>query len=310
MKVWALINTALQRGDVTVTSTLTASAVSRSAEKPLKRGVNESLTNMVVASAFVLFAASVFAGDVERVGTIADPEIKECSGIVASRQYPDVFWVHNDGKKERLYAINRKGATLAEFKVKGAKFEDWEDIALDSQNNLYAADTGNNDAKRAEVAVYQFPEPDPNSAEKSVHVKRHWVLQYPSGPRDCESLLIVGTNGYLISKVTKNRMAEIYTFPLQDSAGPITLKGLARLAIDSPVTAATLSPDGKRFGAISKLGAFFFDFNGTFPTNGLIRPVRHMRFQHESIEGCTFVPEGLLVAAESKELFLFKLPPH
>jgi hypothetical protein len=310
MKVWALINTALQRGDVTVMSNLTASAVSRTAEKPLKRGANESLANVLFAGAFILFVLSAAAADVERVGTIGDPEIKECSGIVASRQFPNVFWVHNDGKKERLYAINRKGATLAEFKVKGAKFEDWEDIALDAENNLYAADTGNNDGKRTEVAVYQFAEPDPNSAEKSVAVKRHWRLQYPSGPRDCESILIVSTNGYLISKVTKNRMAEIYSFPLQDSAGPITLKALARLAIDSPVTAAALSPDGKRFAAISKLGAFFFDFTGAFPTSGLIRPVRHMRLQHESIEGCTFVPEGLLVAAESKELFLFKFPPH
>ena len=29
------------------------------------------------------------------------------------------------------------------------------------------------------------------------------------------------------------------------------------------------------------------------------------KFKHEHIEGCTFVPEGLLVTAESREIYLF-----
>ena len=257
----------------------------------------------------ILGAASVLAGGIERVGTIADPEIKECSGLVASRQFPDVFWTHNDGKKERLYAINRQGATLAEFKVTGAKFQDWEDLALDADSNLYAADTGDNDAKRSEVAVYQFAEPNPKSGKKSVAIKQRWQLRYPAGPRDCEGIVILGKNAYLVSKVTRNKMAELFTFPLQDaSTETITLKPLAHLGIDSPVTSAAISNDGKRFAVISKLGAYFFDLDGAFPGSGILRPAQHMRLEHDSIEGCTFVPEGLLVAAESRELLLFTIP--
>jgi hypothetical protein len=263
---------------------------------------------MRAALMFLLVAASACGNNVERVGTIDDAEIKECSGIVASRQYPDVFWVHNDGKKEHLFAINRKGATIAQFKVKGAKFHDWEDITLDASNNLYAADTGDNDGKRKEVDVYQFGEPNPNLAEKSVSIQRHWILRYPTGPRDCESLVVAGTNGFLITKVTGNRMAEVYTFPLQDSDKPITLTAVARLVVDSPVTAASVSLDGKTLAAISKEGAFFFPFSGDFGSSKLVQPERRVLFRHESIEGCTFVPEGLLVAAESRELFLFKTP--
>ena len=259
---------------------------------------------------FVLIAMSALGGQVERIGKIADPEIKECSGIVASRQYPDVFWVHNDGKREHLFAINRKGATIAAFKVKGAKFQDWEDITLDKDNNLYAADTGNNDEKRMEVAVYRFPEPDPNSTEKSVQIARQWTLRYPVAPRDCESIVIAGTNGCLITKVTKNRMAEVYSFPLDASESPIVLKSLSRLAVDSPVTAAAVSLDGKMLAAISKEGAFLFNFDGTFLSSKLMRPERGIRFHHESIEGCTFVPDGLLVSAENRELFLFKTGAH
>jgi hypothetical protein len=274
---------------------------------------------MRTAAFFISLATSLLGADVERVGTIAHPEIKECSGIVASRQYPNVFWVHNDGKKERLYAINRKGATLAEFKIEGAKFQDWEDIALDAENNLYAADTGNNDGKRAEVAVYQFAEPNPSTAGKSVAIKRDWVVRYPGEPRDCESIVVVGGNAYLVSKVSKNRLAEVFTFPLQDSAAglpkttsrsPLVLKPLARLAIDSPVTASALSADGKRFAAISKEGAFLFDFSGEFPASGIMRPQGRVSLRHDSTEACDFVPDGLLVAAESRELFLVKIAPH
>ena len=265
---------------------------------------------MRIALVLILVATSVFAGDIERVGTIADPEIKECSGIVASRRHSDVFWVHNDGKKERLYAINRKGVTLAEFKVQGARFQDWEDIAIDAQNNLYAADTGNNDGKRAEVAVYRFVEPDPAAAQKTVAVDRQWLIRYPGEPRDCESLIVVGRNAFLISKLTRNRLAEVFTFALDDSAAPISLKPMGRLAVDSPVTAASVSSDGKRLAAISKKGAFLFDFGEGFTASGALPLRSRIPFPHESIEACDFVPDGLLIAAESRELFLLKLPAN
>jgi|SRR5436190_3087547 len=255
-----------------------------------------------------VFTDLASGANVERIGKIADPEIKECSGIVASRQYPDVFWVHNDGKRDRLFAINRKGVTVAEFKVKGAEFHDWEDITLDADNNLYAADTGNNDCKRTEVEVYRLREPNPKHTDKAVRVTRQWKLRYPLAPRDCESIVVVGTNGYLISKVTGNKMAEVFSFPLEGSEGPITLKLLSRLVVDSPITAAAVSPDGKTLAAISKEGAYFFDFDGTFLSTQLLRPKHRIVFMHKSIEGCTFVPDGLLVAAEDRELFLFKIP--
>src|SRR3954465_14687151 len=106
---------------------------------PLQRSLNGAWFGFIV----FLTASCVPAANVERIGTI-DPEIKECSGVVVSHRFPDVFWVHSDGAREHLYAINRKGGIIAEFKVKGADFHDWEDITLDTNNNLYAADTGDN----------------------------------------------------------------------------------------------------------------------------------------------------------------------
>src|SRR5205814_10079867 len=133
----------------------------------------------------------------------AHPRIGESSGIVASRQYPGVFWTHNDGggfKKQVLYGITRAGKFLAEFRVVGALLHDWEDIAIDAEHHLFAGDIGNNVSVRTQLAVYQLDEPNPKSSG-SIAVKRGWQLRFPKAPFDCESLFVWKGWGYVISKV-------------------------------------------------------------------------------------------------------------
>src|SRR5438105_2218254 len=98
------------------------------------------------------------------LGRITHPHITESSGIVASRQYPGVFWTHNDGggfKKQVLYGITRSGKLAGEFRVTGALLHDWEDIAIDNEHHLFVGDIGNNNAAREHLAVYELDEPDP-----------------------------------------------------------------------------------------------------------------------------------------------------
>ena len=48
----------------------------------------------------------------QSVGQISHEPISECSGIVASRRYEGIFWVHNDsGHPPVLYAIRESGGT-------------------------------------------------------------------------------------------------------------------------------------------------------------------------------------------------------
>lgn len=279
----------------------------------------QAMFRSVASPLLIVFMGAALAADpqpkmispgVLQVGRIQDPEITECSGLIASRQYPDVFWTHNDGKREKLFAITRDGKTIAEFNVRAkknaayeVKMKDWEDIAIDSQNNLYASDMGNNDCKRTEVAVYRFPEPDPKSSEKAVHVQDHWVLKYPGSPFDCESLAVQGTNAFVVSKVTHRRMAELYRFSLDPQKPAQTLQLVGRLMIDSPATAADISPDGKRFAVLAKSGPFIFSVDGDIAAATRVVP-KHKLWSHETMEACTFVPEGLVVACESREIFL------
>jgi len=249
----------------------------------------------------------VVAPGVFEIGRISHPRITESSGVAASRQFPGVFWTHNDGgggRKQVLYAIARDGQALGEFLVDGVLLSDWEDIAIDDEKHLFIADTGNNESRRTELAVYQIDEPDPKTAVRSLRPRKTWRLRFPGEPFDCESLFVWQGSGYVVSKVIKDARARIYRFPLADHKQPVTLELVATTKIESPVTGADISPDGKLLGLIAKSGAFVYTINGDVAKAGKGRP-HQTKFRHEHIEACAFVPEGLLVTAESREIYLF-----
>lgn len=241
------------------------------------------------------------------IGRINHPRITESSGIVPSRQFGGVFWTHNDGggyKKQVLYGITREGRIVAEFRVRNALLHDWEDLAIDAAGHLYLADIGNNNATRTELAVYEIDEPDPKCGRSAVDVGRAWRLRFPQAPFDCESLFVWQGYGYIISKVFDGQRAGIYRFKLANQSEPVTLQFVTRLKIDSPVTGANISSDGKLLGVVAKSGAFVYRIEGEVARVAHQKPW-HTKFSHVHIEGCCFVPEGLLATAETREIYLF-----
>jgi hypothetical protein len=268
-----------------------------------------------------LLAASLTAGNaaepgqeiapgVRLVARISDPRIKESSGVVASRRYTNVYWTHNDGggpKKQVLYAIDREGDTRASFPVVGVALHDWEDIAIDDAGHLFIGDIGNNDSKRDALAVYEIDEPNPQASAGSISPKRAWNLRFPQAPFDCESLFVWKDHGYVISKVFDKAPAQIFRFPLKDTNGPLTLELVATTEIESPVTGADISADGRLLGLVAKNGAYVFRIDGDV-TRVINTNPQHTKLKNEHIEGCCFVPEGLLATSERRMIFLFTDP--
>jgi hypothetical protein len=247
---------------------------------------------------------------VRLLARISDPHIKESSGIVASRRYADVFWTHNDGggpKKQVLYAIDREGNTRAFFSVVDVTLHDWEDIAIDNAGHLYIGDIGNNDAKRDTLAVYEIGEPNPQAGAGSVSSKRAWKLKFPGAPFDCESLFVWKDQGYVVSKVFDNARAQIFRFPLKETNEPLMLELVATTKIKSPVTGADISADGRLLGLVAKNGAYVFRIDGDVRRVINANP-HHTKLKNMHIEGCCFVPEGLLATSERRMIFLFTDP--
>ena len=223
------------------------------------------------------------------VAQVAHEPIAEMSGIVKSRRYPDVYWVHNDsGDEPRLFAIRADGGVvmppwLSERFVVGAAAagsdgkqaypgvridmaanSDWEDIAID-QDTLYIADVGNNGNGRRDLGVYVLTEPNPLATDRARILK--WLpIAYPDqdafpGPRwhfDCEAVFVFQGKLYL---VTKHRASGKIDVPETganlyrlDTAHTDRVNVLTK--VDSHpdlggwVTGADVSPDGKTLAVL------------------------------------------------------------
>jgi hypothetical protein len=271
------------------------------------------LASLLAASLTVGNAAEPgqeIAPGVRLVARMSDPRIKESSGVVASRRYTNVYWTHNDGggpKKQVLYAIDREGDTRASFPVIDVTLHDWEDIAIDNAGHLFIGDIGNNDAKRDTLAVYEIDEPNPQTGVGSVSPKRAWKLKFPEAPFDCESLFVWKDHGYVVSKVFDKARAQVFRFPLKDTNGPLTLELVATTKIKSPVTGADISADGTLLGLVAKNGAYVFRIDGDV-TRVINAKPHHTKLKNMHIEGCCFVPHGLLATSERRMIFLFTEP--
>jgi hypothetical protein len=247
---------------------------------------------------------------VQWLGGMADNRIDESSGVAVSRRDPNVFWTHNDGgagKRPRIFSIDRTGKSLGAFSIGGTNLHDWEDIATDAAGNLYLGDIGNSEAKRTTLAVYQFPEPDPRASGGAAGVQRAWQLRFPGAPFDCESLFVWKDHGYLVSKVAPGTHAQIFRFPLKDTTEPVTLELVVSTKIDSPVTGADISPDGKLLGLVANNGAYVYRIDGDIARVAKAKP-HHTKYKDAKIEGCSFVADGLICTSETGAIYLFTDP--
>src|SRR6516162_3823458 len=99
----------------------------------------------------------------EPLGRFDVQAIPEASGIVKSRRFPGIFWVHNDsGNPPLLFAVRRDGRIVRRFRV-AVPNVDWEDIAMDDRGHLYLGDIGNNGGLLPLRVIYRIDEPDPSS---------------------------------------------------------------------------------------------------------------------------------------------------
>jgi hypothetical protein len=238
------------------------------------------------------------APGIYRVADASVSGLVEASGLVLSRNRPDVFWTHNDGSRPTLYAMNGDGVRIQTVAVTGFSPTDFEDIATDSDGNLYLADTGDNREQRQTVTVVRVREPA--AGELTAAVTAVWTLRWPSGARDAESLFIHGGHGWLIGKIRGiGETSPLMRFPLAATNGLTTLEFVGDLAIDSPAAGADITADGRKLTVLSRAAAYVWTVAGDPARSVITAPARvdfDLGFQNE---GITFVPQGALVIAES-----------
>lgn len=223
------------------------------------------------------------ACEVVEKGINLPEELRETSGIAASRAHPGVYWSHNDsGRQPELFAVGLDGSLRARMAVTGAENRDWEDIALGpcpggGGDCLYLADTGNNAKDRKHVALWVFPEPAPDAAATAPATE--YRAQFAGGATDIEALAVLPDGRVLLVSKGNNDAIRLIRWPTPLRAGTDpTLEPLRELApepreMGDRVTGASASPDG-RFVAVRTYAAL--DIYRTQDLLGTGRPIAQL----------------------------------
>lgn len=156
-------------------------------------------------------------------------EINEASGMVASRQHPDLFWIHNDsGDSPSVYGVNMfTGELVTTVTLEGVRARDWEAIAIgdcgDGRECIYIGDIGDNLAKHASVRIIRFPEPGIKCPNRTVSNAEVMVANYSDVEAiDAESMFVTGEDVWILSK--EPNTFRVYKAPFVEGAEPQTLQ--------------------------------------------------------------------------------------
>lgn len=188
---------------------------------------------------------------IKKIGKL--PTVANESSGLARGSTKDSFWTHNDsGGKTELYEFDLTGKLVSTKTVPGAKNKDWEDLAQDQAGNVYVGDFGNNSAPRSSFDIYKWQIDQP-TAEKITftYSQQKNNAGTPKLPVfDCESFFYHQNNLYLFSKNWgKDKSVKLYQLPAE--SGDHVLAPVDSIDINTQVTSADISPDGKTFALLT-----------------------------------------------------------
>ena len=206
-------------------------------------GLLIALLVVVLVSSLARRADGAEAGP-DVVSRMTDARITESSGLAISVKHDDLAYTINDsGNAPIVFAIKiSTGAVVGTTTITDNTPIDTEAIAIDGDGVLWVADTGDNQERRTDVALYALPEPGPG--DHSVAATRY-PLTYPDGPADVETLLInprTGAKGV----VTKGLFAgELLALPSKLVANRANVAKATGHEMPAVVTDGVMSANGR-----------------------------------------------------------------
>jgi hypothetical protein len=213
-------------------------------------------------------ASPEVVGEPQRVGNLANPQLKEVSGLAASSLFPSLLWAINDGGDDPLlYAVGTDGADLGAFRVEGAKNIDWEALAsfrLQDKAYLLIADVGDNWEQRQTATLYIVEEPSITATglNSNITVPISWQIHftYEDGPQDCEAAAVDPVKQRVLLLTKRGLSPLLYELPLQPAGpdAPELARPLASINHFNGPTDMDLSPDGLSAVVLTYNHAYLF----------------------------------------------------
>ena len=170
---------------------------------------------------------------------VITPLVAEISGIAASAANPGYIWAHEDsGTPTQLYLVGNNGSVAKKIFIKKTTNRDWEEMAL-VQQDIYIAETGDNNQAYTNYRFYKFPEP--LMSADTVFAVDTISFTYPDGSHDSEAFLVDATTRDIFIITKRDIPSRIYKLSFPYTANMVaSLEGNLGY---SGVTGATISPD-------------------------------------------------------------------
>lgn len=231
---------------------------------------------LVPAVAVGSAAADVSFGAPTGVCQMNDSRLPEGSGLLVTDTGFDA--INDGGLQIEVFHLDHlcqiTGTTTAQVDP-----YDVEDLARGSDGRLWMADIGDNNSRRANIAVEILPATGDDVTSQTL-IRR---FAYPDGPHDAEALIVAPDNTIVV--VTKDFLgsSEVYQSPaavdlaVGGSSDPVTLVkvGSLQLAVtDTPggpvglagnllITGAASTPDGKLIALRTYTDAYLWQVDGS-----------------------------------------------
>ncbi|HEX6279129.1 MAG TPA: hypothetical protein VFZ49_03850 [Pyrinomonadaceae bacterium] len=254
-------------------------------------------------------------------GRLESPDLREASGLAASRCQNGVLWTHNDsGDEALLFAIDTKGKHLGVWKVANAENRDWEDIAAvktGEKCQILIADIGNNELDRQNLTIYRIDEPtiDPSGSGSTkkepltTAPAASSIVSYPAERHNAEAFLLHPSSGeaYIVTK-SREDVAHVYKFTPRFDGGEQTMTKVGVITVpaipNGVITGGDIAPDGTRL----VLCDYFAGYELTLPAGTSNfdeiwkqKPMRIDLGKREVGEAVAYSPDGMFVVAISEK---------
>lgn len=182
-------------------------------------------------------------------------KLKEVSGITLSNDQKIIWAIEDQGNKNSVFALDRKGNLLSEIVVENAENTDWEDITKDKEGNLYIGDFGNNENDRKNLSIIKLDVKSESQAVakaiQSTTFRYEGQTEFPPSKSnllyDCEAFVEKDGMFYLF---TKNRSkafdGTFLIFQIPNKEGDFEAKLVGKLKLegnydDAAITAASIN---------------------------------------------------------------------
>lgn len=259
---------------------------------------------------FLLIFCTNHSGEPQKILQLPKP-LKEISGM---EWVGNKLWaIADSGNANAIFLIDSQGNIEKEIEISNAENVDWEDLASDSEGNIYIGDFGNNDNERRDLCIYKISKDslleNPTNAVAKISFSYPEQNDFPPKRAallyDVEAFIVFKDHFYLF---TKNRSKNfdgtflLYRVPLMSGNHNAVLLGSFKTDADynhNAITGAAISPNQEKVAIVSHSKIWVFEnFKGDDFFHGKITelPLNH----YSQKEAITFKNNSTVWIADEK----------